>query len=194
MKLCIFAGTFNPIHNAHILMAKYILNNFDFDKFLFIPAYIPPHKDYNKDMCTHRLNMVKLAIEDIPDCEVSDIEFLREGKSYTYLTISELYKKYKIDGKINFVIGTDAFKEIETWYESDKLKQLIDFIVFMREDENVNFNFLSERGYNYKFVNMDFVDISSTMIRNMVKNKKDFSKLVSPKVEDYIKYNGLYKD
>ena len=194
MKLCVFAGTFNPIHNAHIMMAKYILNNFDFDKFLFIPAYIPPHKDYDRDMCVHRLNMVKLAIEDVPEFEVSDIEFLREGKSYTYLTINELYKKYNVEGKINFIIGTDAFENIESWYEAEKLKELLDFIVFVRDDDVVNFDYLSERGYRYKFAHMDFVDISSTMIRNLIENNEEISNLVPAKVEEYIRENGLYRN
>ena len=124
MKLCVFQGTFNPIHNAHLRVAKYVLNKYDFDKLLFIPAYKPPHKKYDDNMSIHRLNMVKLAIEDEHNSkiEVSDIEYKREGKSYTYLTICELYKKYEIEGKINFIIGTDAFKDIENWYEADKLK------------------------------------------------------------------------
>jgi nicotinate-nucleotide adenylyltransferase len=95
MKLCVFQGTFNPIHNAHLRVAKYVLNKYDFDKLLFIPAYKPPHKKYDDNMSVHRLNMVKLAVEDEHNSkiEVSDIEYKREGKSYTYLTICELYKK-----------------------------------------------------------------------------------------------------
>ena len=125
MKLCIFSGTFNPIHNAHLNMANYALHNFGFEKIIFIPAYKPPHKVYDTDMSAHRFNMVKLAIQGNTDFEISDIEYKRETKSYTYLTIKDLYKKYDIDEKINLIIGTDAFKEIESWYETDKLKNLV---------------------------------------------------------------------
>ncbi|MBO6087192.1 nicotinate (nicotinamide) nucleotide adenylyltransferase [bacterium] len=207
MNICLFAGTFNPIHNAHLKMAQFVLDNFGFDKILFIPAYKPPHKDYAPDMSNHRLKMVQIAIKNNPKFEVSDIEFKREGKSYTYLTIQELYKKYYNkeiaqqvynDGllttydKFNFIIGTDAFKKIETWYETDKLKKLVDFIVFIRENETINLDYLKEKGYNFKFAEMDFFDISSTNLRNRIKNQQPIESFVPKEVEDYIYKNGLY--
>lgn len=194
MKLCVFCGTFNPIHKAHLMMAQYVLDNFGFDKILFIPAFKPPHKNYDIKIAEHKFNMVELAIRSNPNFEISDIEYKRNGKSYTYLTILELYKQYKIDGKINFIIGTDAFEKIETWYETDKLKELIDFIVFMRENETVDFEHLKQNGYNFRFAQMDFIDISSTELRNKIKQKKPFNELVTKEVEEYITKNGLYKN
>lgn len=193
MKLCVLQGTFNPIHNAHLKMAQYIIDNYKFDKILFIPAHIPPHKACDKNLSIHRLNMVKLAVKDNPNFEVSDIEYKRSGKSYTYLTISELYKKYKITDKINFVIGTDAFEHIESWFEADKLKKLVDFIVFMREDNFKEIKFKNLEGYTYKIAKMDFVDISSTIIREKFKKGEDTSDLIPKNVEEYIKENDLYK-
>ena len=280
MKLCIFAGTFNPIHNAHLAMAQYVLDNFEFDKILFIPAYKPPHKDYDDSMSFHRLEMVKLATQNNPKFEVSDIEFKREGKSYTYLTVLEIYKNmqntslraelsgawqsdnscgtyateslhrsalplpltkerllnycYEIlrlsvilsraknlitfqpqndcecnseatepltrkvfqdfDNKLSFIIGTDAFKKIETWYETDKLKKLVDFIVFIRENEAVNLDYLKDKGYNFQFAQMNFIDISSTELRERIYNKKSIKNLVPKEIEEYINKNGLYRD
>lgn len=194
MKLCIFSGTFNPIHNAHIKMAKYVLENFGFDKIIFIPAYKPPHKDYKPEMCRHRYNMVQLAIKNNPHFEISDIEYKNEGKSYSYLTAIELKKQYKIDGKINFIIGTDAFKKIESWYETDKFKTLVDFIVFVRENEEVDLTHLKEKGYNYKIAQMPFIDISSTELRNRISQGLSIKNLVSKEVEDYINKNGLYRN
>ena len=100
MKLCVFQGTFNPIHKAHLRVAEFIADKIKPDKFLFIPAYIPPHKNSDVKFAKHRLNMVRLAVEDDNRFEVSDIEFHREGKSYTYDTILELYKIYDITDKI----------------------------------------------------------------------------------------------
>jgi len=194
MKICIFSGTFNPIHTAHLKMAEYALDNYDFDKIIFIPAYIPPHKNYKPKMSKHRFNMVKLAIQNNPHFEISDIEFKRGGKSYTYLTISELQKIYKINGRINFIIGTDAFKKIESWYEAEKLKQLVDFIVFIRENESVNFDYLKERGWNFKFAKMPFVDISSTELRKKISRNEPVNNLVTKETEEYIYKNGLYKN
>ncbi len=194
MKFCIFSGTFNPIHNAHIKMAEYAVSDLGFDKIIFIPAYKPPHKNYDISMCIHRFNMVKLAIKDNTHFEISDIEYKNECKSYTYLTVRELYKQYEIDSKINFILGTDAFKKIESWYKTQKLKKVIDFIVFIRENENVNFDYLKKKGYNFKFAQMPFMDVSSTYIREKIVQGKKITGLVTKEVEDYIYRNGLYKN
>ena len=74
MKLCVYCGTFNPIHKVHLAIANYVKANFDFDTILFIPAYKPPHKDINDELANHRYNMVKLAIEDL-GYSISNIEF-----------------------------------------------------------------------------------------------------------------------
>ena len=193
MKLCIFSGTFNPIHKAHLKMAEYVLSHYGFDKIVFIPAYKPPHKDYAPEMCQHRYNMVKLATKHNSHFDVSDIEFQSEGKSYSYLTVLKLYEQFKIDGKINFIIGTDAFEKIETWYEADKLKKIVDFIVFVRENETVNLDYLKEKGYNFEFTQMPFVDISSTELREKISKGLTINNLVTKEVEEYIYKNGLYK-
>ena len=196
MKLCVFQGTFNPIHVAHLKMADFVLKNYGFDKIIFIPAYRPPHKNYDITLTPHRLKMVELAALSNPNFKVSDIEYKNERNSYTYLTILELYKKYNIEGKINFIIGTDAFKKIDTWYEADKLKKLVNFIVFVRENEldNKKYRELKEKGYNFTFAKMDFQDISSSDIRKNIREGNDISKFVTDKVKGYIEQNGLYKN
>jgi len=196
MKLCVFQGTFNPIHNAHLRVAEFVLDTYNFDKLLFIPAYNPPHKFCPKDFAIHRLNMVKLATKDYNNIETSDIEYKREGKSYTYLTICELYKKYNIDEKINFIIGTDAFIKIKTWYEIDKLKKLVKFIVFIRENnfDISKYDYLKSEGVEFEFQTLPFEDISSTELRERITQKKDISGLVPEKVKEYIETNELYKN
>lgn len=194
MRLCIFSGTFNPVHKAHLKMAQYVLDNFEFQKILFIPAYKPPHKIYDINMSKHRFNMLKLAISHNPNFDISDVEFQSEGKSYTYLTVKKLYELYKPEGKINLIIGTDAFEKIETWYETDKLKEIVEFIVFMRENKPVNLDWLKNKGYNFKVTKMDFYDISSTELRNLIKNNKSVNSFLTQEVEEYIKANGLYRD
>lgn len=192
MKLCVFQGTFNPIHNAHLKMAEFVLTHYGFDKIIFIPAFKPPHKDCDENIAQHRLKMVQIATKDNPNFVVSDIEYQNNRKSYTYLTIKELYEQYDIDGKINFIIGTDAFKKIETWYEIDKLKKLLHFIVFRRENEidDVIFSRLKSNGYDFEFTSMEFVDISSTQIRK----ESSIDELVPKEVKEYIEENGLYKN
>lgn len=198
MKLCVFQGTFNPIHNAHLRIVQYAINKYGFDKLLIIPAYKPPHKDYEDNMSIHRLNMAKLAVANLnnPKIEISDIEYQRDGKSYTYLTICELYKKYDVEGRINFIIGTDAFKQIETWYKADKLKNLIKFIVFKRENNfsPLEYNYLKDKGYDFDFEDLPFEDISSTELRKRIKENENTENLINEKVKEYILKNGLYEN
>lgn len=194
MNFCVFQGTFNPIHKAHIKVAEYALDYYKFEKIIFIPAYIPPHKEIKNDISQHRFNMVKLAIQNNKKFEISDIEFKREGNSYTYLTILELIKIYNVE-KINFLIGTDAFRKIETWYETDKLKKLVHFIVFYRDDnfEQKEFDYLKNNGYDFEFAKMDYIDVSSTEIRTKISEGSSIEDIEIPEVMEYIKENGLYK-
>lgn len=196
MKVCVFQGTFNPIHNAHLRVANFVAENFDFDKIIFIPAYNPPHKVCSTDLSMHRLNMVRLVVDNAAGFDVSDIEYERKGKSYTYLTICELYKNLDIDGKVNFIIGTDAFSHIESWYEADKLKDLVKFLVFVREDnfDISRYNCIKDKGYDFEFQTLPYRDISSTELRNKIKNGENIDDYVTKEVKDYIYKNELYKD
>ena len=188
MKICLFQGTFNPIHNAHLKMANYVIEKFNFDRVIFIPAFKPPHKEYDISMAQHRLNMVKLATLNNPRFFVSDVEFKNDRKSYTYLTVKKIVNEEKMHEKINFIIGTDAFEKIESWYEADKLKDLVKFIVFKRDYklDLKKFDELKLRGYDFVFADMKFEDISSTQIRGGIVD------LVPEKVKEYILKNGLY--
>ena len=196
MKLCVFQGTFNPIHNAHLRVCDFVLETFSFDKLLVIPAFKPPHKNFNQNYAEHRLNMVKLAFDNNARIEVSDIEYTREGKSYTYLTILQLYKLYDVEGKINFIIGTDAFEKIESWYEADKLKNLVKFIVFVREDnfEISRYDYLRSKGFEFEFQTLPYEDISSTELRSLIRQGLNVSLYIPKSVEEYISKNELYKD
>lgn len=196
MRLCVFQGTFNPIHKVHLEVAKFAKEYYNFERILFIPAYIPPHKSVDKNLALHRFNMVKLAISEYNGFDISDIEYKREGNSYTYNTILELRKAYNItDEKINFLIGTDAFIKIRTWYKTDKLKELVHFIVFKRTNEfnKDDFNELREFGYDFEFAPMNYIDVSSTRLRENLGNGISINDMELPKIREYIKEHGLYQ-
>lgn len=196
MKLCVFQGTFNPIHNAHLAMANHTKRAYDYDTILFVPAYKPPHKEVDYEMSDHRFQMVKDAIAGESYFGISNIEFQNERFSYTYFTIEALYKRYKVDGKIGFIIGFDAFREITEWYEADKLKELVHFIVFPREGEidKDRLALLHYKGYKFSIATMQPIDISSTKIREKVTQRQPIGNLVPKVVLEYIKENGLYKN
>ena len=190
MKKCYIFGTFNPIHNSHIRIANYLLTQ-GYDKAVFVPAYRPPHKKFNEKEAFERLEMVKLAVKDNKNFEVNDIEFKRKTPSYTYDTIKQIYK----GERINFAIGTDAFEKIETWYEIDKLKDMLNFLVFYRQNDfnPKQFDYLKQKGYVFEIMKMPFYDISSTEIREKFQNGKDFSTLVDKNVLKYIYEHEVFK-
>jgi len=184
MNICIFPGTFNPIHIAHLKMAQIAILKYGFEKIIFIPAYIPPHKKIDEKMAKHRFNMVKLATSNNSRFEVSDIEYKTECKSYTIYTVKKFRNMYGIKGRLNMIIGTDAFSKIKTWYKTDELKDLVHFIVFPRgEDVIKEDDFI---GYSFEQVETEKTDISSTEIRNEHANG------TVKEVEEYIAENELY--
>ena len=195
MSICLYQGTFNPIHKIHLEVAKFAKEYYNFDKIIFIPAYMPPHKTVDKTLATHRFNMVKLAIKNIPFFNISDIEYKFRGNSYTYNTIVKLKNDMNIDNKINFIIGTDAFEKVESWYKTNELKELVHFIIFPRTNSfnKSDFNQLKEKGYDFEFAPMKYKDVSSTQIRRNLRNGESIKGLEIPQVMEYIKENDLYK-
>lgn len=194
MTICLFQGTFNPIHKVHLDVAKFAQEYFGFEEIVFIPAFIPPHKTVDKSLAEHRFNMVKLAIKDYPNFSISDIEFKSNENSYTYNTIVQLKKDWGISNKFNFIIGTDAFEKIETWYKTDDLKELVHFIVFPRTNDfkESDFEHLKRKGYDFEFAPMNYNDVSSTQVRENIKQGEDIVNLEIPAVMEYIKENELY--
>jgi len=173
------------VHSGHLKIAELVKKQFGIKNVLFVPAYKPPHKDFDPKMSMHRLKMLELAVGKE---NVSDIEYRRETPSYTYHTARELNKKY---GRFDFIIGYDAFKQIESWFEAAKLPQLMDFIVIPR-NKGEDFSHLKEKGYNFKILETDFIDVSSEKIRTLIKSGFDAGKFLDKRVKEYIKENGLY--
>ena len=197
MAVCLYQGTFNPIHNAHLEVAKYVHEQFDFEKIVFVPAYKPPHKDlkiFTSENAMHRLNMIQLAIEEYPFFDVTVIEYLRNKPSYTYDTVVEIKEITGTEERINIIIGTDAFQYIETWNNADKLKELVHFILFVREDnfDETSFLELKQKGYEYTLMKMPFMNISASEVRNRVSQNQEIYDIVPFKVAEYIRQNNVY--
>lgn len=198
MKICLYQGTFNPPHLGHLKVAEFVFQTLHFDRIIFIPAAKPPHKylTETKEQARHRLEMTKLLVNGLPEFEVSDIEFQREETSYTFVTVQEIYKNFNLTEKPSFIIGDDAFAKIETWYKTDELKKLIDFIVLPRgcDYDKDFFDTLYKKGYNYKRLDMPKIDISSTEIRERAAFNKSLDGLTTKEIERYIYDNCIYKN
>ncbi len=195
MKLGIYGGTFSPIHNAHVNVAKVFYEQFSLDKLMVIPAGVPPHKQMNvKIDPEHRMKMCKLAFEDCDGIEVSDIELKREGKSYTVMTLRELTVK---DRELYFLCGTDMLLTFDRWFCFEEIFKLCTLVCVRREydcaafDDKIN-EYKTKYGAHIEVLNVKPLEISSTVIREKIKSGEDVSDMIPMDVYTYIKQNGLY--
>ena len=116
-RVGIFGGTFNPPHIGHVEAAKAFVENACLDSLIIMPAFIPPHKEYDSIVtCEERLEMCKIAFKDVDKATVSDLEISRGGKSYTYLTLQELTSD---EVELYFLCGTDMIISMDTWKNPD---------------------------------------------------------------------------
>ncbi|HLD35353.1 MAG TPA: nicotinate (nicotinamide) nucleotide adenylyltransferase [Planctomycetota bacterium] len=197
-KIIIFGGTFNPIHNAHLRMARHLRRKFKPNKILFIPCHIPYHKNYQGlAEPRHRLNMARLAIVGIRGVEVSDMDIRRGGRTFSIDTIRALKRKYKTGTEFYFVIGSDSLVDLPRWYKIKELSRLCKFITMARP--GYHFAKLVKRLPVYlakdikQFYQPDIrLDISSTRIRNNIRAGKSVKSLVPKPVASYIRANNLY--
>lgn len=196
MDLTVFPGTFNPVHVAHLIIAESVKDELKLDKILFIPSKLPPHRNIHLADPQDRFNMVNLAIQDNPSFEISDIEYRIKGKSYSYLTVKKLLEENSnITGKINFIIGSDAFALIDSWYEVEKLTKLVKFIIIVRPDNmdtEILFKKIKLKNFDYQIVKAPLMDISSSNIRGKIRECRSIRYLVPKNVEKYIFDRKLY--
>lgn len=193
MKIGIFGGTFNPPHLGHIEAAKSAIKAMELDRLILVPSNIPPHKTLPENTATseQRLLMTHMAAEEI-GCEVSAIELMREGRSYTKDTIAFLAAKYP-DDSLYFIMGTDMLSSFEKWYCPDEILRHCTLLALCRnEAERENMQACKESieknlGGNVVIVQNDVLEVSSTDIRSHV------SSLIPKSIADYIEKNGLYK-
>lgn len=197
-KIAIFGGSFNPIHNGHISLAEYALEECELKKVIFLPNANPPHKKNDKIISAiHRFNMVSYAIEGCKSFEISDYEMNMETPSYTINTIRHFKKIYGAD--IFFIIGADSLYTLNLWKQYNDLINESFFIVADRNCKEGN-NLLKEvqnhekKGGKIKLIKMPKIDITSTLIRNKLSKGEDVSEYLPQKVNDYIMKNGLYKN
>jgi len=198
MKIGLMGGTFNPIHQGHLIISEYIRVRFPLDKIIFIPSGTPPHKEELKTVSAeHRYNMVSLAIETNPYFDISSVEVNRKGKSYTVDTITEFKKLNPMDD-LFFIVGADTIYDFINWKNYETLFSMTKFIVIGRYGLNVENNIEKinelKQKYNAQIIYMNgpLVDISSTDIRNRISEKESIKYIVPEKVEEYINENRLY--
>lgn len=199
IKIGIMGGTFDPIHYAHLATAEFIRDKYKLDKIIFIPSGNPPHKQSNVTNKYDRYKMVTIAAMNNDDFLVSDLEIKRNEKTYTIDTLRYLKEAYK-NVDIYFITGADAICDIETWKDVSDNFKLATFIAatrpgisLLRAQEKIE-NLIRKYSANIISVYVPSLDISSTYIRDQLKENKSVRYLVPEDVEKYIYNNALYKD
>lgn len=201
MKIGIMGGTFNPIHNGHLILAKYAMEEFHLDKIWFMPNGNPPHKSEHamNTSAKQRLRMVSLAIHGMDGFEVQDYEVGKPGIHYSYMTMEYFKEKYP-DDTFYFIIGADSLFNLKDWMHPERLLKTCIVLVAYREGktllelkttiENLNKEFASD----IRFFQCPQVDVSSTDIRDKIKDNQNIQDLVPKAVYRYIQKNHLFGD
>ncbi len=215
MDAGLFGGTFNPLHNGHIDIIKYVKQAFHLQKIFLFPSATPPHKSITGlAPARDRLEMVKVGVDKLEGFYASDIELKRKGPSFTVDTINAFKKVHSAPVNFFLLMGSDAFFDITTWKKQELIFQAIPIIVMLRGDRTgiePIASFIDEhisKGYKLnkeqtKFThdklqpvhicNVPKIDISSTMIRARLKDNRSIKGLVPANVENIIKKKDLYK-
>ncbi|WP_455717443.1 nicotinate-nucleotide adenylyltransferase [Anaerosporobacter sp.] len=197
-KIGIMGGTFNPIHLGHLILGQTALEQFQLDKVIFMPTKNPPHKRYDHILDDDiRAKMVELAIEDNPNFELSTFEMEREGITYTADTLSRLTKLHP-DEEYYFIVGADSLFYIDKWKDPATIFKLSKLIAAIRDHKSIEEMAQKSAALNEIFhgsielLNSPNIDISSSDIRERIKNGMDIRYYVTPKVASYIQKNKLY--
>lgn len=198
MNIAIFGGSFNPIHNAHIKLASRFIDENNLDVVYFVPTYTTPLKDNSSVISAkHRYNMCELAIKEFDKLFVSDVEIERKGTSYSCDTIAH-FKELFPDAQLFFIMGADMFLTLESWRNFEYIFENVIILTAPRDD--TDYHSLIEKSSEYSkysckvHISKDYIeDLSSTMMRDMIKNNLDVSEYMNREVIQYITQNNLYR-
>jgi len=182
-KTGLFFGSFNPIHIGHLIIAEYMLEFTDLDQIWFIVSPHNPLKERKTLLADHhRLTLVKIAIEDNPRMKASDIEFKMPKPSYTMDTLTYLKEKYPNKDFV-LIAGTDIFPSFHKWKNYKEILSNYKIYVYSRPDHDIGFYTNHPK---VKIFNAPLMEISSSFIRNAIKNGKNINYMLPEKVSKYI--------
>ena len=182
----ILGGNFNPIHNAHLIVADQVRQQLGLDQVLLMPEYQPPHVDKKETIPEHhRLKMLELAIDGIEGLAIETIELERKGISYTYDTMKILTEQHP-DTDYYFIIGADMVDYLPKWYRIDELVDFVQFVGVQRT------RYKAGTSYPVIWVDVPLMDISSSMVRDFIAQGRTPNFLLPKPVLDYIEKEVLY--
>ena len=185
MKLGFYGGTFDPIHNGHLILARDAVEALGLDRLYFIPNAISPHKlESEPAPAPLRAEMVRAAIADEPRFDIEEAEVNRPGVSYAIDTILALKERFGQETEFFYLIGEDNVAELPTWRRVDELHHLVTFAVLCRHETTAPFPYVTLKRR---------IDISATEIRNRIANGRSIRYFVPDPVYDLIIRHNLYR-
>ena len=201
MKIGIMGGTFDPIHNGHLMLGRYARDLFDLDEIWFMPNGTPPHKasDSIESQTNHRVEMVRRAIANEKDFVLQLYEVENKEVNYSYLTMEHFKEIYR-EHEFYFIIGADSLFNIEKWKCPERLLKTCVVLAAYRDGKNKaemdeQIAYLNQKyGADIRLLNTPNVDIASSDIRKELKTHEDIADEIPPCVYDYILVNHLYEE
>lgn len=200
-RIGILGGTFDPVHNGHLLLGEQAYREYGLDEIWFMPSHVPPHKkDHSITDGAIRLKMLELATESVPYFSVSDFEMGREGNTYTAQTLKLLKEAYP-DVEVYFIIGADSLYQLESWYHPEQVMAQATLLVSGRTYEDGGVSLEEEVAHLNKKYHADIrilhnhkIEEASAEIRKKAAKGMDLSYDMPAVVAEYIKKTGLYQN
>jgi nicotinate-nucleotide adenylyltransferase len=200
-RIGLYGGSFNPIHNGHLIVARSVAEQLHLDSVLFLPSSSPPHKERSGLAgAEQRVAMLSLAMEGEPRLELNEYDLKREGPSYTVDTIAHFREEYGLDVMLHWIIGADSLAELITWYRVRALVDSCRIVTAARPGwERIDFEPLRARLNEEHIASLKAgiletprIDISATDIRHRIRDGRSIRYLVPDAVRTYILEKGLY--
>lgn len=199
MRLGVFGGTFDPVHHGHLVAAEEVRYRLRLDKVLFVPAGMPPHKlDHDITPTRHRVAMLELAIASNPGFALSRVDIDRHGPCYTVDTLALLHEEYGPGAELFFLMGMDSLADILTWKDPERLIRLAHIVVVGRPGFQADVDELDKvlpgAAERICIVDTPLMEVSSSDIRQRVREGAPIRYQVPEAVEAYIRAHRLYLD
>lgn len=189
MKTVMFGGTFDPVHVGHLFLAEELISQLGYERVILVPAAKPPHKETSGETsAAQRLEMLRMSIQGNDRLVVDDCEVERGGQSYTVDTVPAIERTYRPTGPLGLVIGDDLLAGFDGWKEHARLVTMVEIVVAHRVSRA-----RLEFSYPHRYIDNLLLPISSSDIRERIRDGKAFRHIVPETVFSYIERNMLYR-